>query len=373
VVIQLNLAAETLFKEDLLDSNNVTGLISQSKDINISEFIDNNDSLILTEEVKGSVYSFLFRGVSELEVCQIYGSDITELKNAETEILHQKKEIENQRDEILAQRDVATEQRDKIITQKEEIESSIEYASRIQNAILPSEEFASLLFEDHFILFKPRDIVSGDFYWYTHVDELSIMAIADCTGHGVPGAFMSMLGVAFLDEIINKAKITRPDLILNQLKKYVIESLSQDLSVRGLREGMDIAIVAINKEQQILQYAGANNPLYAISKDKNDNGVLTEIKSDRQPISIYPKMKDFTLQEIPYSNGDIFYLFSDGYADQFGGERDGKFKSQRLKDLLISISYMPLCDQKQRLDIEFDSWRGDNFQIDDVVIAGVKL
>ena len=205
--------------------------------------------------------------------------------------------------------------------QQKEIEDSIRYASRIQSAVIPTEKDCLDIFPECFIFFKPLNIVSGDFYWISRPGNKIIFAAADCTGHGVPGAFMSMLGVAFLNEIVNRDLFTEPDIILNNLRDRVIQAL-QSKGVPGeASDGMDIALVSIDSKKNRLDYSGAYNPLIMIR-----NNEIREIRGDRMPIGIYEKMVPFTKHEIQIEKGDIFYLASDGYEDQFGGPHGKKIQ-----------------------------------------------
>ncbi|RLD55788.1 MAG: hypothetical protein DRJ01_16165 [Bacteroidetes bacterium] len=234
-----------------------------------------------------------------------------------------------------------------VVAQKENIEKthheiseSINYATRLQQTILPDKKLLNKYFSDNFILFKPKDKVSGDFYWWTHVKKHTIITAADCTGHGVPGAFMSMLGVSFLREVVQKKQITNSGEILNKLRTEVIKALKQKGELGEQKDGMDIAIISINHENNIVQFSGANNPLYILTnRELTDFKPLEgfenfyEIKPDKMPIAIYEKMDNFTTHEIQLEKGDILYMFSDGYADQFGGPKGKKFKYKPFKRL----------------------------------------
>lgn len=261
------------------------------------------------------------------------------------------------------------EQNEEIEKQKEEITDSIRYAKRIQTAILPSNDWVNENLPEHFILFRPRDIVSGDYYWMNKIGDKVIIAAADCTGHGVPGAFMSMLGVSFLNEIVNKNNTIKPSLILNQLRSQVKKTLDQTGKEGEAKDGMDIAICVIDFKTMKLEYSGAYNPLYLFR-----NGELLETKADKMPIGIYIREKDsFTNHEINLETGDTFYIFSDGFADQFGGPKGGKFKSRPFKALLGNIQPKSMIEQWEILESTFDDWRGDIDQIDDVIILGVRV
>jgi serine phosphatase RsbU (regulator of sigma subunit) len=275
--------------------------------------------------------------------------------------------IEKQNIEITEQRDVAREQRDRIAVQKKEIMDSIIYARRIQKAILPNIEMIKESLQHFFILFKPRDIVSGDFYWESRVGDEIIIIAADCTGHGVPGAFMSMLGVTFLNEIVNSHKITQPGKILDLLRDKVIHSLQQKHD-NPLRDGMDISVINYNFATKQVSFSGANNPLFLIHK-----GELTEIKADKMPIALYDKMVSFSNKEVELVEGDCLYIFSDGYVDQFGGPKDKKFMKKRFKNLLLEIYHKPLEEQKEILDKAYEDWKGDGEQVDDVLVIGLMV
>ncbi|MFH2095855.1 MAG: tetratricopeptide repeat protein [Bacteroidota bacterium] len=285
------------------------------------------------------------------------------------EINRQKQEITEQRDEIEAQRDRLNEQNILLFEQKKAITDSINYALRIQQAILPTGEYAKSILGEHFIFFRPKDIVSGDFYWGTKINEWLIISVADCTGHGVPGAFMSMLGVSFLNEIVRKKEITRADQVLNELRKSVIESLQQKGAGDEQKDGMDMSLCVINTMTLQMQFSGANNSLFLINEQKE----LVEIPADKQPVGIHGNMKPFTNRIVRLKTGDCLYLFSDGFQDQFGGPKYRKYMSKQFKELILNIANKPMNEQKQILELTFDHWKGENEQIDDVTVLGLKL
>lgn len=287
-------------------------------------------------------------------------------KEANIKLEEKNRTISLQKDEIEEQRDVAAAQRDQIAYQKKHITDSIMYAKRIQTALIPSLELFSDQLE-HFVLYKPLAIVSGDFYWVNRKDNLQIIIAADCTGHGVPGAFMSMLGVTMLNEIVNGKNIVMPHEIIENLREGVIKSLKQVAEEDSVKDGMDIAICVVDFDKDILYYAGANNPLYLI-RDRE----LVHYRADKMPVAIHYKMGPFTLQTIELKKGDTFYIFSDGYADQFGGPREKKFMSMKLKETLVAMSDEPMLKQGERLNEIFEEWRGDNPQVDDVILIGVR-
>jgi len=291
------------------------------------------------------------------------------------ELEQQKEEIKSQRDEIESQRVIATSQRDEISIQKKDILDSIYYARRIQTAILTPKKVIFHTLPHHFILLRPRDIVSGDFYWIREKGNKIIVVAADCTGHGVPGAFMSMLGTAFLNEIASKPEIIHSNQILDELRDYVISSLHQTGRIDEAKDGMDVSLCIIDKNAMEMEYSGAFNPMYFIRDNQ-----LIEYKADRMPIGIFDKYKPFTKQDIKLLKNDVFYIFSDGYHDQFGGEEGKKFMSNRMKKLLLDNHSIPMNEQRDLLDKTMNDWlafkdlNGNRFeQIDDILVIGVRM
>ncbi len=256
-----------------------------------------------------------------------------------------------------------------LIKQQSQINKSINYASKIQTAVLPDKNNFKEYFAEYFIIYKPRDIVSGDFYFLHKVNKYIILAAADCTGHGVPGAFMSMLGVAFLNDIVRQKNVETASDVLNVLRENVKESLKQKGEKGEQKDGMDMALCVIDTETNNLQFAGAHNPLIIVRNNK-----LIEIKADRMPVGVLRKKdKPFKNNEIKLEKGDKLYMYSDGFADQIGGENKEKYKSKRFKKLLLETSNMSMFEQKQTIETEFEQWKGTNKQIDDVVIIAVKI
>lgn len=261
------------------------------------------------------------------------------------------------------------ERTNKIETQRKEITDSIQYASRIQNALLPPKEELDSLLPSYFILNKPRNIVSGDYYWLAQKDNQVVVGVADCTGHGVPGAFMSILGLAFLNEILGQTKILKANVILNQLRSHVKKSLRQTGKVDEARDGMEMALCVVDFNEKRLQYSGAFRPLYLIRKK-----VLIELKGDSMPIGIYNEEElSFKNEELSFNEDDIIYMFSDGYVDQLGGPDRKTYKSKKFKELLIDIHQKPLQEQKQLLEKEYETWKLDIEQIDDIMVMGIKF
>jgi serine phosphatase RsbU (regulator of sigma subunit) len=246
---------------------------------------------------------------------------------------------------------------------------SIHYARRIQKALmLPSEELEKIL-PDHFILNKPKDIVSGDYYWVAHKEDRVIIAVADCTGHGVPGAFMSIMGINYLNEIVNKAQSIKANEILNELRDKIIKSLGQTGQKDETKDGMEMALCVLDANNHKLQYSGAFRPMYLLRQDE-----LIVIRGDAMPIGIYNiKEVPFTNKEVPIQEDDMIYLFTDGYVDQIGGLERKTFKSVRFKALLKEIHSKPLDEQRHILREEHEIWRSGSEQIDDIMILGVRL
>ncbi|MFC2080237.1 SpoIIE family protein phosphatase [Bacteroidota bacterium] len=281
-------------------------------------------------------------------------------------------EVMSQRDEIEAQRNMAVEQRTQIEIQNKSITDSIQYALRIQIALFPPDAYINELLPDNLILFKPRDIVSGDFYWVKQINNFIIVVAADCTGHGVPGAFMSMLGISFLNEIVQQREITQANEVLNELRRQVKRSLRQQGTKNGSKDGMDIAICVIDTKTKNMQYAGALNPLYVI-KDINNKPQLVEIKADRMPVGIFiGKERSFTNHEVKLEIGDTFYIFSDGFVDQINMEGK-KFMTKNFKNLLIEIQDQSMAEQKEILENKLSAWMGNEPQVDDILIMGVRI
>lgn len=257
-------------------------------------------------------------------------------------------------------------QKDEIAAKSEDILDSIVYAKRIQNTILPDKSLLQNSFNEHFVLYKPKDIVSGDFYWAKKVDNTIFWSAIDCTGHGVPGAFVSIVGNNGLLRSVNEFKAANPAAILNKLRDIVIESFeSQDGDVK---DGMDIALCSYDISTNKIQFAGANNPCVIIR-----NGEVLETKADKQPIGSFTEAKPFTNHVLEVQKGDCIYLYTDGYVDQFGGVKNKKLKSRPFKNFLVDIHHLPMTEQHERLEVFFEEWRGENEQIDDVCIFGVKI
>ncbi|MEZ4936736.1 MAG: SpoIIE family protein phosphatase [Crocinitomicaceae bacterium] len=282
---------------------------------------------------------------------------------------------------------ILIEKNEQIEEQHKEITDSINYAKQIQTALLTSDAEWEKISSEFFILFKPKDVVSGDFFWALEYEEeeLSIWVAADCTGHGVPGAFMSMLGIGFLNEIIIENKILKPQEILNKLREKIIGALKQKHLETERKDGIDLALCVWEKKSNTLHFAGANNPLYIVRrkteikenqrlKASNETYGLLEFSPDKMPVGAHTgELKSFQQCEIALRPGDMIYTFSDGYADQFGGTNGKKYKYKQFRDFLLAVSHLPTKDQKVALDQEFESWKGALEQIDDVCVIGLRV
>jgi PAS domain S-box-containing protein len=253
-----------------------------------------------------------------------------------------------------------------------EIMDSIRYAQRIQQVLLPSQKLLAKNLIDFFILYKPKDIVAGDFYWAQEVDGKFLLLAGDCTGHGVPGAFMSLLNISFLNEGVNEKKITRPDLILEAQRKNIIHALNPDNAEDG-KDGMDCTLCSFDFKTNILQAVCANNPIWIIRRNEQHHLSLVEIVPDKQPIGYHPAPKAFTLHQYQLQKGDAVYLFTDGYADQFGGPKGKKFKYKQLLELLLKYHSRSMNDQKQVFDKAIEDWKGELEQVDDILLIGLKV
>lgn len=340
-------------------------------------------------------FGFYFWRVNRLKAqAQTLESQITtrtlQLNEANEELTQSNEEL-NTTLHLVSQAKVEIEaQKEQVDAAHNSIRDSINYAARIQSAVLP-ENILHQLNIQHLLLFMPRDIVSGDFYWMKQIGETIVIAAADCTGHGVPGAFMSMLGAAFLNEIVTIQNINQPGEILNQLRTKVKVSLKQNTNSESDKVGMDIALYTINTNTKTLYFSGAYNPL-VIVRDKsintplisnNDTQIKTTentthqlhlVKANTQPIGVYIIEKSFITHTIQLQPNDVIYTFSDGYADQLGGPQGRKFMIRKFKELLLDISHKPLHEQKQILSDTINQWMNiENDQVDDILVIGVKL
>ncbi len=359
-VLRTEIKIDNFRGKDFYFSVTATSLVnSDDQLVGAIEIIRNITEAVLAQQEIKKVHEEV------MQKTLILADNVEELKITNEVIAEINQDLEEKQNE-LAQSERILQKKNKHIT------DSIQYASRIQRAVLPTRETMEKYLSEFFILFKPKDIVSGDFYWINKRQNKLFLAVADCTGHGVPGAFMSMLGVAFLNEIVN----SYPDLenitasyVLNQLRTYIKTMLQQEAQKSDTNDGMDIAFIIIDKENMELEYAGAHNPLVIIREDK-----LIVYKADKMPIGIFYKEKEsFTNNVIDLQKDDVIYLYSDGYADQDSEETRRKFMSVNLRELLTKISNLPMHQQKSELEAEHIKWKGNRDQVDDILIFGLKI
>lgn len=331
--------------------------------------------IIILLMLLGVVSTFVFIIVLMRQIKQKkLANQLLSLQNAE--ILQQKEEIEAQRDEIEskshiieAQRDEVLAQRDMIAKQNQDMMDSIIYARRIQTALLSPLDILQFGFVDYFILNMPRDIVSGDFYWFFRKENKIFAAVGDCTGHGVPGAFMSVLSITILNELAASNLGLYPNEILELLRKRIVQALHQSGKEKEARDGLEMSLIMLDINTRQLHFAGSYNPLILVR-----NNQIIELAADRIPIGISYKMDEsFQIQEIELQKNDSMYMFSDGYADQFGGAAERKFLLKNLKDLFLDISNLPMPHQKNSLIEMHNQWRGRLHQVDDIMVLGLKV
>ncbi|MBI3509669.1 MAG: SpoIIE family protein phosphatase [Bacteroidetes bacterium] len=314
---------------------------------------------------KQKIYTYSMIGIATLILIVAFLSlrGYRQKKKANGLLEEKNKLIHSQKLEVERQKDILDEK-------QKEIVDSITYAKRIQGALLASDSLLKKNLPDHFVFYKPKDIVSGDFYWANLTPAGKFLLLTgDCTGHGVPGAFMSLLNITLLNEIVNEHRITQPDDILNEVRSDIISALNPDGSNITSWDGMDCSICSFDFRNNKMSFSSAFNPILIIR-----NGETIEFPADKQPVGFFDKeVKPFTLQKEDLNPGDMVYTFTDGFADQFGGGKGKKYKFSRMKEMLGAISKLPMNEQKKKLEEEFNSWKGDLFQVDDVLVIGIKV
>ncbi len=259
-------------------------------------------------------------------------------------------------------------QRSELQVRNKDLTDSLNYARRIQAALLPAEHHIRRIFQDYFIYYRPKHIVSGDFYWFSERDDKYFIAAADCTGHGVPGALMSMIGLELIQKIINELKVDDSDQVLLTMNRELESAFFKEESGKAIiRDGIEMSICIIDRKTKVMEFSGAFLPVYIVRDDK-----LFEIKGDKKNVVQSFAMVSFNRSTFTLEDGDLLYLFSDGYADQFGGPENKKFMYRRLRHILLTISKYPLADQQRILDETIESWMGGHDQIDDMMILGVR-
>ena len=348
-----------------------------------SKEAENKQHKLEAQQQKQQKY-FLFGGLTLMVLFATFVFNRLRVTQKQKAIIEaQKEQVEIAHKETERQKKVVEQQKEYVEEQHKEITDSINYAKRLQNAILPSFASINEHIPDNFVLFQPKDVVSGDFYWFEHKNNISYLAAADCTGHGVPGAMVSVVCANALNRSVNEFKITAPAKILDKTRELVIETFAK--SGDNVKDGMDIALCAIYNDKVV--FSGANNPLWIVRQKEyltseqlehrstciNGSLALIEYKADKQPVGLYEDMKPFTQTEITLFEGDSLYLFSDGFADQFGGEKGKKFKYKPFKRKIIEISIQPMEEQKEIIQTTFNNWKGDLEQVDDVCIIGMRV
>jgi serine phosphatase RsbU (regulator of sigma subunit) len=263
-------------------------------------------------------------------------------------------------------------QKEQILLQNNKLTDSLKYALNIQEAILPDSQTIEQTWPEHFVFYQPKDTVSGDFYWYKRIENddfnVSVIAVADCTGHGVPGAFMSMLGVAFLNDIVIQKEVKTSSDILNSLRNKMLETLGHQGNGKSISDGMDLSLVVVNHDTHQLQYSGAMRFMYLLR-----NNELFRINGDRMPIGKFIKdTTPFTHHELTLEHQDTFYLFTDGFADQMGGADKKKYLRKNLRQLLLTVHQYPSDVQHEIVERAFFAWKNQNEQTDDILLAGFK-
>jgi len=351
-----------LYSDSIVNENNTKKITQTEMNFEFQKKTDSTtavqDKLNLIAEKKSQqqkilLYSFMAGFALMIALAFFIFRGYRQKLKANLLIIQQKEEVEKQK--------TLVEEKNKDIT------DSINYAKRIQRALLKEEDHVSKHLPEHFILFKPKDIVSGDFYWAVEKEEYFYFAAVDCTGHGVPGGFMSMLGLAFLNELTKGPAIQTPAEILDELRTKILKELKQTGGENETKDGMDISLMRMNLKTNEVQWSGANNPLYVIDNE------LKETPADKQPIGYYPSMKPFSNHIIKAEKGSILYLLTDGYADQFGGPNGKKFKYAQLKEVLLSIHKKDMKEQKNILNEIFENWKGKLEQVDDILVIGLRV
>lgn len=364
-----DLIKEELFNKQTADNianlQVIYNLDKKEKEIKILEQQNQLSSLEISKQRN---FLFLGGGILILVVGMLFlvyrNNKIVNQKN--NLLTAQKHEIEEKNEELQTSNELISEQKNVIEEKQKEIIDSINYALRIQRAILPSAKQIKEYLPDSFIFYKPKDIVAGDFYWMEKIDQLTFFAVADCTGHGVPGALVSVICNNALNRSVREFNLKMPGEILNKTRELVIQEFEK--SEEEVKDGMDISLCVLNRDTQLLYWAGANNPVWICS-----NNELNEIKADKQPVGKHSLNNPFTTHQINVLKGDVVYLSSDGYPDQFGGPEGKKFKVANLRNTLKSIYQLNTTEQHHTLEKIFSDWTGDFEQIDDVCVMGVRI
>lgn len=342
IITGVNPAAHEFFNRKDFTGSLINEVFSEFPNASeIAKIISSGKTITITVTVNYRVYHMHVRGVPSIRTLNIYCNEITGIIEAHRKIKEQARDIS----------------------------ASIEYARRIQRAMLPGQVLLNDILEECFVFFRPLNIVSGDFYWVNKVEGKTVVAVGDCTGHGVPGAIMSMLGMSLLNEIVLREKELSPEVVLNQLRDRLIQSLSHGTGEGKVEDGMDISLIVIEPETRKLQFAGAYNSLYLFRGKE-----LIELKGDRMPVGNFMHHPaPFKKTVIELKQNDRLYLFSDGFKDQFGGPNDKKYSTKMFKKTLSELDGQSCIDQKENLKSAFENWKGSRPQIDDVAVFGMLV
>ncbi|HUX95739.1 MAG TPA: SpoIIE family protein phosphatase [Bacteroidales bacterium] len=341
IITGANDAAEKMFSKESLNGDNIRLLFKELSDLNVPGIIRKSEKINITVRVNGRILDLTLKGINSIITMNVYANEITQIVMAEN----------------------------KIKEQANNINDSIVYASRIQLAILPEERILKQIFPECFVFYRPKNVVSGDFYWVNQVGDMKIVAVADCTGHGVPGAFMSMLGISLLNELILREQITDSDEILNILRERLILSLSSGSNKADVKDGMDISLAVIDTKTQTISFSGAYNPMFICRDDK-----LLILEADRMPVGKhFAEYSPFTAKKEQVLPGDRVFMFSDGFKDQFGGINNRKYSSRSFKELILKTNDLPFDSVYSIMEEAFDSWKQDAEQVDDVLVMGFKI
>lgn len=351
--------------------------------INNQQTIEQKFIFELLEPQDYSWFSLTFAGLFYTLILSIYFSFRTGRLKKSKKILEQT--VKERTAEILLQKDEIHLQKLVVEEKHREISDSINYAKRIQSALLTSQAYWDAISPENFVIWRPKDVVSGDFHWAYQLtigskhlmtsQEVAVWCAADCTGHGVPGAFMSMLGMSFLNEIVIENVNLKPADILNKLRKKITNALEHGGTGNiEQKDGMDIALCVWHKASNMLEYAGANNPVWIMRPIKDTRAhEIIELKANRMPVGYHYETKDFTSQQFQLQKGDAIYVFTDGFVDQFGGPDGKKYKTKKFKEMLLSIQHLCMKDQALMINKAFNDWRGNNEQIDDLCLVGLRV
>lgn len=370
--------AEALYKNEkqryIIEKFNAQKALSQ-KTLEAQQATNEKQRTIIVSVIIGLILVgvLLFVVVYFLRLNQIANRKLT-IKNHQ--ITKQKEEIAIQRDEIASQRDIVMQQKAQIEAYHKALKDSIYYAENIQKATLPGENHLNQLLKNYFVLYLPRDIVSGDFYWSFSKNNFIYLAVADCTGHGVPGSLMSMMAISYLNELMHSKEQLQTNEILDLLRSHIIKSFGKSENSDKMKDGLDIVLIAVDRSKKILYFSGANNPLYIVKTNKNSSFVthqLIELIPDKMPVGFHTLMKPFSQQTYLLEDGDMLYLSTDGFSDQFGGQEGKKLMRKRFKELLLETATLPITEQCNFLRRKLLDWKGNYPQTDDITVLAWKI